>query len=333
MRVSAITFTAPGVAELQEEDMVPPGPGQLTVRSRLTLVSTGTEMVCLRGECDEGTHWHTFMRFPHRPGYTAVGTVHEVGEGVTAWQPGDRICTASQHRSYANVDVDRVWGTRVPESLSDEDAVWAVLAVITQTGVRQAEHVMGDTVVVIGLGPLGQLVTRYMRALGMMKILVVDPVQGRIDRALDHGATDGFCGPVENAREFVLEHTGGVLADVVYDVTGHWSVLPLALPLARDHGKLLLLGDSPFPTRQHLTYDVVSRQVQIIGSRSSWLPPKYASWTPQRQVDLFFEYLTRGQMSVADLLTHTYHPEQAGEAYRLLYENRMETLGVAFDWR
>jgi len=333
MQTQSIVFTGPGQVQLVAGELPAPGEGQVTVRNDLTLISTGTELICLRGECDDDTHWKQYMRYPHHPGYSAVGTVVKLGEGVTDIKRGTRVCTTAGHVSHANVPVQSIWGREVPEALPDEEAVWAVLGVITQTGVRQAEHTMGDSAVVIGLGPLGQLVTRYLWALGLGEVLVIDPVQGRIDRALEHGATQGFCGDVAAARDFVLEHTEGIGADVVYDVTGHYAVLPLALPLARDFGKMVLLGDSPFPSRQHLTYDVLSRQVQIVGSRSCWLPPKHSHWTPQRQVDLLLSYLVRGQMAVSDLLTHVFQPAQCAEAYGLLLADRLSTLGVAFDWR
>jgi threonine dehydrogenase-like Zn-dependent dehydrogenase len=119
------------------------------------------------------------------------------------------------------------------------------------------------------------------------------------------------------------------LADVVYDVTGHWAVLPLA----RQFGKVVLIGDSPEPTRQHLTQDVLARQVDVLGTHNAKLPPHDAEWTQSRQVALFYTYLVRGQMSMADLITHHFWPEQATEVYPMLQENRSATLGVIFDWR
>jgi threonine dehydrogenase-like Zn-dependent dehydrogenase len=48
---------------------------------------------------------------------------------------------------------------------------------------------MGDTAVVIGLGPLGQLIVQYLQVLGLREILAIDLIQPRLDRALKHGAT------------------------------------------------------------------------------------------------------------------------------------------------
>ncbi len=332
MNSRVIVFPEPERAALIEEEVAAPGPGRLLVQASCSLVSTGTEMICFHASCDPGTHWAGFAHLPHRPGYSLMGRVAQVGEGLADWQVGQRVICTANHRSHVLIEPQQVWGVHVPDSITDAQAVWAVLGVITQTGVRMAEHVMGDSAVVIGLGPLGQLVVQYLRALGLEQILVVDPVQTRLDLALKHGATAAFCGRSDDCKDFVLEHTQGRLADVVYDVTGHWAVLPTALPLARDHGKLLLLGDSPHPSRQVLTYDVVSRQVKIIGTRSSWLPPAYAMWTPQRMTDLFLTYLQRGLMVVDDLTTHRVRPEEAPQVYASLAANRTDTLGVLFDW-
>lgn len=328
-----ITFTESQRAELVEVEIPDePGPDEIIVKASRTLVSTGTELICFLGECDEGTHWASFSRWPHFPGYSALGTAIAVGEEVEGISIGQRVCTTSNHSEYSVVPSDRVWGRSIPEEISDDEAVWSILAVITQTGVRMAEHVMGDRVVVIGLGPLGQLVVQYLRATGMREVMAIDMDQGRLDVALTHGATAGLCGDVGDAKDFVLDRLDGELADVVYDVTGHWAVLPLALPLARDHGKMILLGDSPFPSKQRLTYDVLSRQVTLIGSRSSWLPPAHSMWTPQRMAELFLTYLQRGEMRVSDLTSHTFAPQECGDVYSMLMADRTSTLAVAFDW-
>jgi 2-desacetyl-2-hydroxyethyl bacteriochlorophyllide A dehydrogenase len=333
MLARAIVFEQPLQAALREEEVGPLPPGSLLVEAVCSLISTGTEMICYHGSPDAGTHWEEYARYPHHPGYSLVGRIAQVGEGLGAeWRVGQRVICDAGHRSHAVVTPGQVWGRRIPDSIPDEQAAWAILGVITQTGVRMAEHAMGDSAVVIGLGPLGQLVVQHLRLLGLEQVLAVDPVQSRLDLALQHGATGGFCGSSSDAMEFVREHTAGRLAEVVYDVTGHWAVLPTALPLARDHGKLVLLGDSPHPSKQCLTYDVVSRQVRIIGSRSSWLPPQYAAWTPQRMTELFLTYVQRGQMDVSDLTTHRARPADAAKVYSMLAAKRSETLGVLFDW-
>jgi threonine dehydrogenase-like Zn-dependent dehydrogenase len=264
------------------------------------------------------------------PGYQNVGRVAAIGEGVEGRAVGDRVFSTAGHVQYAMVRAaDAV---PIPDEVSDEAASWGALAFVTQTGIRRVEHAMGDTAAVIGLGPLGQLVVQYLRVIGLREIVAIDTVQSRVDIALAHGATSGFCGSAADAGDFVAARTDGVLADAVYDVTGNWAVLPMALKLAKQFGKVILIGDTPFPSRQHLTQDVLARQVTILATHNVKLEPKHAWWTIPRQIALFYGYLRRGQMRSDDLTTHRFRPQQAAECYDLLDRDRGPTMGVVFDW-
>ena len=333
MKSTAIVFTSPRQVDLVETEVPDPGEREFTIQTLVTLMSMGTELICYRGESDPGTHWHGWVKYPFYPGYSCVGRIIKVGDQVTEYSEGDRIFCSTSHRQFTNVSADWSNIVKVPDDISDEEAAWCKLATITQTGVRQAEHVMGDTALIIGLGPLGQLITQYLRLMGLREILAVDQIQPRLDRAIEHGATAAFCGSAADAKDFVMEHTEGMLADVVYDVTGYYAVFPMALQLARRFGKVILQGDSPHPSKQHLTYDVLTRQLRVIGSHNESLPPQYAYWTVKRQAQLFLKYLQRKQMTVSDLITHRLDPGKAGEVYAQLDQARGDSAGVIFDWR
>ena len=333
MKSKTIIFTDKEQAELIEIDLPDePGPSEFMIRTRVTLMSMGTELACYRADSEVGSHWHGWVKHPFFPGYSCVGEVIKVGIGVENINIGDRIFHTTSHREYANLPIPSDQVVKVPMEVSDDEAVWSKLATITQTAVRQAEHAMGDTALVIGLGPIGQLVTQYLRLLGLSEILVVDQVSSRIDLALALGATAGFQGSAANARDFVLEYTDGRLADTVYDATGHFSVLPLAFPLAKQYGTVILLGDSPHPSKQHLTPDLLTRQIRLIGTHNESLPPSHSYWTPIRQQRLFLRYLKRKQMKVAGLITHRYNPSQASQVYQQLNQDRSDSIGIVFEW-
>ncbi len=332
MKANAVVFTGPRQVGLTQVEVPNPGDREFTIQTLVTLMSMGTELICYRGESDPGTHWHGWLKYPFYPGYSCVGRVIDVGKQVTEFSEGDRIFCSTSHRQFSNISAD--WGVvRVPDGVSDEEASWCKLATIAQTGARLAEHAMGDTAVVIGLGPLGQLTTQYLRVMGAREVLVIDQIKPRLDRALEHGATAAFCGSAADAKDFVLEHTDDQLADVVYDVTGYFAVFPMALQLARRFGKVILQGDSPHPSKQHLTHDVLTRQLRVLGSHNEALPLQYAHWTAKRQAELFLKYVQRKQMNVADLITHRFDPAKAGEVYAQLDSARGDSAGVIFDWR
>lgn len=118
MNTTAIIFDEPESASVITEELGEPGPGRVTVEAILTQISTGTEMICYRGEADEGTHWADMMTYPRKNGYCMLGRVTAVGDMVDAVSVGDRVCAAAPHVSRWNVGVDKLWAPSIPEEIS-----------------------------------------------------------------------------------------------------------------------------------------------------------------------------------------------------------------------
>lgn len=328
-----VLFAGQNQVEVRAEPLREPGPGEVLIQAQKSLISTGTESICLRRQFEPGTHWDNWVKYPFAPGYSLVGCVVGLGKDVRAVREGDRVAVRAPHRQYVITSVDNLY--TVPDAVSDVDATWFGLANIVQNGVRRAEHTLGEAVVVVGLGLLGQLVVQYVRLQGAREVIAIDPSERRLEMARAHGATATLMLRVEQAREEVLRLTDGDGAEVVYDVTGVASVFPAALQLLRRFGRLLLLGDTGTPSAQRLTSDVVNRGLRIIGAHDTNPPPistDHAYWSHQQMASLFFTYLQRGDMRVSDLVTHYYHPAEAAQAYQMLYEERATAMAVVFDW-
>ena len=106
------------------------------------------------------------------------------------------------------------------------------------------------------------------------------------------------------------------------------------LPKARSVPLGTVVGDhSGLDIHRGQNEDLGGLELDVLGTHNAKLPPHDAEWTQSRQVALFYTYLVRGQMSMADLITHHFWPEQATEVYPMLQENRRAPLGVIFDWR
>jgi 2-desacetyl-2-hydroxyethyl bacteriochlorophyllide A dehydrogenase len=328
-----IVFTGPSQLELREEPVPELKPTQVLVRSRKTLISMGTELICFERRFGPDTHWERWVTYPFYPGYSNAGIVEAVGAEVTGLRPGDRVAARAQHRQWAPVDAARV--VPIPDGISDEAATWFGLACIVQNGVRQAEHALGDAVAVVGLGPLGQLVTQYARLLGAREVIAIDPVSSRLELAAARGATQVLPLRADAALQPVRDLTGGRGVDVAYDVTGHAAVFSSVLGLPRKLGKVVLLGDTGTPSEQRLTGDVIRNGLRIIGAHDI-NPPQVATdhawWTHFNMTGLFFTYLLRRQMEVEGLVSHRYSPLQAAECYGTIAADRGGMMGVIFDW-
>jgi len=334
MKSSAIVFAGKGHVEVIEEEVGPPSPDTLLIETEKTLISTGTETTCLDRRFEEGTGWDAWVKYPFRPGYSNVGAVVEVGAGVVAFAPGDRVFTRAGHAQYVTFPAGGA--VRVPDAVDSESASWAGLGKIVQNGVRRAEHTLGDAVVVAGLGPLGQLAVQYVNLMGPRELIAIDTVQARLDLAAQHGATHGLCKPAGECVDAVRELTKGAMADVVYDMTGNAAVLSQVLGLARPLGKVVLVGDTGYPSAQHLSQFLVTGGLTLVGAHDSNPAPEtsiHTPWSHTSITELFLHYLTRGRMEVKTLTTHRFPFEQAVAAYGLLRENRADTMGVILDWQ
>jgi 2-desacetyl-2-hydroxyethyl bacteriochlorophyllide A dehydrogenase len=351
MKRRSIIFTGKEAVELIQEDVPEINDDQLLIETEKTLISTGTESTVYRRNFAPGTHWDNWVKYPFYTGYLNVGKVVKVGKNVKDWKKGDRAVSRSGHSSFIIADavesrnaakadegdctpVNRA--VKVPDDVIDDEAVWMGLGKIVQVGVRAAEHKLGDDVVVIGLGLLGQLVVQYVRNLGASEIIAIDTSAKRLEMAAAHGATQTLKMNSAEAEPIVKKLTGGRKADVVYDVTGHPAVFATALPLARNFGTVVLLGDPGSPHLQTLTPDLITRGLKLVGAHDCHppaMPNQFVRWSSQEMYELFLKYLSRKQMKVSDLITNRFKPEDCKEAYTYLQTDRENAMGVIFDWK
>ncbi|GCE10774.1 zinc-dependent alcohol dehydrogenase [Tengunoibacter tsumagoiensis] len=330
-----IVFTGKDQVEVYEEPVRKPGARDILVQANYSLISTGTESICLSRNFDPGSHWDGWIKYPFHTGYSLVGRVIEKGAEVTNVEVGARVALRCEHKQYTVVSTDEIDIYHIPEGVAEEDATWFHIATIVQNGIRYAEHRLGDTVAVIGLGLLGQLVVQYARLLGARQIIAIDLAEPRLEMAKEHGATTVLKMGAAQARDEVLRLTNGQGVNIVYDVTGAAPVFAQALQLLRPFGRLVILGDTGSPTQQHLTKDVITKGISIVAAHDmhgEFVASERCYWNNLHQGELFFEYIRRGDMRVHDLITHRYAPQQAAEAYRMLTRERSSAMGVIFDW-
>jgi len=322
-----VVFTGKQEVHLENFSAGEPGPGEVRVRIALSLMSTGTENIVFNRLFEAGSHWDNWVKYPFFPGYCAVGVVEAVGTGVTALKVGDRVATRCSHRSHAvQKEIDC---HLIPAEIPLSEAVWFALAKITFQGARAAEYKMGDSVLIIGAGPIGQMSVRWARAAGAQTIIVVDSIPGRLELARIGGATAAISQPIAEAREAVLAANGGELPRVVIDSTGAAPVFSAALTLAARYGTVVILGDTGTPSGQRLTGDVITRGLRIVGAHDGH---NTEQWNDGTIVPLFFSLARTGRFSLAKLNSHTFRPEDCAEAYGVANRDRASTMGIIFDW-
>ena len=327
MKSSRLVFTGKQKVALEAFDPGEPGEGEVLVAARYSLMSTGTENIVFNRLFAPGTHWDDWVKYPFYPGYASVGEVAEVGPNAGALARGDRVAYRVGHRAHAVVRAGECYP--IPGPVPFPEAAWFALAKIAFHGALAARYAIGESILVIGAGPIGQMSVRWARAAGLNPVIVVDAWPDRMPLARSGGATDAIVAPIAEARDAVLAANRGRAPRVVCDTTGNAAVFAAALGLAADRGTVVVLGDTGEPASQHLTSDVIRRGLSIVGAHDLLNTPE---WNNATITQLFFDLVAGGRFPLAGMNTHFFEPAQCAEAYATANRDRARTMGIVFDW-
>ncbi|MGI8687008.1 MAG: zinc-dependent alcohol dehydrogenase [Thermomicrobiales bacterium] len=311
-----------------------PPPGHLLAETTCTLISTGTELANYTGiTVDRRAMGDDWRAVPYRPGYSYVGVVQAIGSGVEGINVGDRICGHGPHASVALLEPRNV--AVVPEGVTDVQAAFVTLLIITMNAVRLAKIELGDCVAAVGLGLIGSLALQQARVCGGMPVVGVDLLAARrayAERvglaALDPAAPDfgERIGALSDAGRF----------DVVFEATGSPNGLNPALQLAAKYARVVALGSTRGIIEQFDLYgDVHVPGVTIIGAHLMTHPatPNFANrWTMQANRAVALRLLAERRVDVDSLVSHREPAERAPDLYALLAERRSAAMGCILDW-
>jgi len=267
----------------------------------------------------------------HALGYSAAGVVAEVGAGVAEFRPGDRVaCAGTGYASHAEVlSVPKNLCARLPDEVDFESAAFSTLGAVALQGVRLAEPTLGEAVVVVGLGLLGQLTAQLLRANGC-RVFGVDVDQSRVGLALSLGA-DGGAQAGEGAKEGVMRWSRGRGADAVLLTAATASDEPLrfAAEVSRLKGRVVAVGGVGLTVPRDLFFarELTFRVSMSYGpgrydpeyeERGRDYPFAYVRWTEGRNVEAFLDLLAAGRVDTKALVTHRFPVERGVDAYRLI---------------
>jgi 2-desacetyl-2-hydroxyethyl bacteriochlorophyllide A dehydrogenase len=329
-----VVITEPRTIEIQEEDLADPGNGEVLVQATRSLISTGTEMTAYTGDFPrDKSAWANYVKYPFKTGYSHVGRVVKLGPDVKGIEVGDRVFDHGHHASLVVQQAARV--VKLPDGVPDEQAALASISNVALNGVRIAGIALGEVVVVVGLGIVGQMAIRYARLNGAYPLIAMDVSDERLSTARSAGATHLLNPQQQDPLEVINGITHGRKADVVFEVTGNPSVISSLPPLLHRAGRLILLGSPRGKTTIDFHDEVHTFGLRIIGAHASSHPlveTPFNQWTQTRNSELYLELLRAGLIHTADLITHRFPWHEAAKVYRSLMEDRTPTLGVILNW-
>lgn len=329
----ALWFTGPRVAELRTEPLRRPGDGELMMRSLVSLIGPGSEMLVYRGEAHAEASMapSTPQRgggFPVKCGYHVVGRVEASGAGTTH-APGDVLLVRHPHQDRFVVRDDPALVFPVPPDLPPERAVFANLVDVAVNAVLDVPIRIGDAVVVHGAGVVGSLCAQLAQATAGT-VIVVDAAESRRRIALDHGA-HAAVDPVE-APAAIRAMTSSRGADVAIEASGTTAGLEAVMESTGVEGTVVAVTfsgarDVPLPVSPHFYYRrqrLVSAQVDGVGAG---LQPR---WDLARRMEVGIALLRSERVRVHT--THCFPFDRAPEAYELADRRADEVMGITLSY-
>ena len=331
MKAKQLVFSGKMVVETVEVEVPDrPAPGEILVEQLYGLISPGTELAMF-------TQTHVgfprpdfgYARYPFYPGYASVGRVLLTGCSVDAVSEGDLVYVRGKHASHSMISADRP-PVKLPGDLTLEHAPFAVLAQIALTAVRLSGVRLGHNVAVFGQGLIGNFAAQLMCLAGAGRVIGIDTIPERLAIAAACGLDDGVNPLVDNLMERIDNVTGGAGCQIVVEATGNPQVAPQAIRAAAQMGQVVLLGSPRGSAEIDLYFDLHRTGVSVVGAHGSRQADARQFGDPDPH-ELMLDFIARGRLKVAPLLTHVLPASGAATAYRGLLEEKGAWLGVLLD--
>ena len=270
-------------------------------------------------------------------GYSNVGVVHDFGANVSVFKLGDRIVSNGHHADI--VTVPWTLCARVPDVVDDESAAFTVVASIGLQGIRLVNPLLGECVVVTGVGLIGLLTVQMLIAQGC-RVLAIDFDQSKLELARQFGAE--ICNPATDedpvATGLHFSRGRGVDAVIITASTKSSDPVTQAARMSRKRGRIVLVGVTGLELNRadfyekELTFQVScsygpGRYDPEYEAKGRDYPLGFVRWTEQRNFEAVLDLMASGKLDVKPLISHRFEFEDAACAYDAL-SNDKSVLGI-----
>ena len=332
MKRRAVLFTAPGAVEVRTEEMAPPQGDELLIETVVSAISAGTEMLFYRGQVPDGMAADASIagltgavRYPLKYGYACVGRVSAEDRHYFAFHPHESHFCASRQMLLP-----------VPETMAPEKAALLPNAETAVNLVMDGQPLVGERVVVMGLGVVGLLTTALLARFPLETLIAVDPLAHRRETAerlgasatIDPSDADG----AEGLRAAVEDCGDGDGADLVYELSGQPAALDSAVSTAGFDSRIVIgswYGTKPASLQLGGSFH--RNRVRLISSQVSTVAPRLRGrWTKERRMESAWRLLA--DLPAEKLISHRFPFDEAAAAYALIDTQPQDTLQVILDY-
>ena len=245
-------------------------------------------------------------------GYCNVGRVVEVGEDVNEFQIGDRVVSNGPHAEFVSVSKNLV--AKIPDSVTDEEAAFAVIGSIGLQGIRLIQPSFGETTVVAGLGLIGLLTAQLLKANGC-RVIGYDLDSTRVSLAESMGIL-AFNPATSDPVSFVKENSNSIGADAVIITASAKSdeIIHQAAQMCRKRGRIVLIGVIGLELKRadfyekELTFQVScsygpGRYDESYEQKGQDYPLPFVRWTAKRNFESVLQALSNRMVNVQSFIT------------------------------
>ncbi|MEJ2169126.1 MAG: zinc-binding dehydrogenase [Desulfobacterales bacterium] len=337
MQRTSVIFKKPYEIELIQSPLPAPGEDEVLIKTRISAISPGTELLVYRGQFPTTLSVDAAIPALARPfgyplayGYASVGQVVEVGRKAKDELRGQPVFCFHPHESHFTIPQDQL--IPLPGDIDPVDAAFLATMETAVNFLMDGSPVIGEKIVIFGLGIVGLLTTALLARLPLSDLTALDPCALRRENAKIAGARfvlDSDAADVLDEVGKRLKSTAGADgADLVYELSGNPAALNQALAIAGP-GSRIVIG-SWYGTKKaelDLGGDFHRNRIRLISSQVSTLAPQFsARWTKNRRLNVALEMIR--QLNPGRFVTHRFDVQQAAQAYDLLDKRPQETVQV-----
>lgn len=339
-KMHASVLVEPGVLEYREVDIPEIGENDVLVKVAYVGIC-GSDVP--RANLENGARMYPLIL-----GHEFSGTVDKVGNNVTKVKVGDKIAVAplipdpnsiyTKEGKYGLSDNYNIIGTgsngafaeyvKVPEdhavlmpgSLDLLSAAGVEPATISWHAMQRAQMRVGDTVAVLGCGPIGQFAIQIAKIFGAKKVIAVDIFDEKLELAKELGADVTINSKTVNLEEEILKETEhGV--DIVIETAGSKFTQKQSLLITRKHGRIVFVGIShtDLPLSEFEAERIMRAELTITGSWNSYTAPY-----PGRAWEATLDEMEKGHIKFKPMISHEISLEDVTDILPKMFKRELE---------
>lgn len=332
-----VVFTAPRTIEFRAETVreAELDESEMIIKTRWSLISPGTEGAIYTGENPSVNVPGGWGSYPFNSGYTNVAEVVACGAKVEGFSPGDYVFSACPHGAYYRVRPGTGFVVKLTREQFRPESLFARLCEISLTAPLVSSRTLGATVLVFGLGVIGNLAAQ-LYTIGGARVIGIDPIERRRNIATETGVGHTATNDKKDIRRAMRRAGFDDFVDICVDAVGKPDIIVSSAEFVRRGGEFVLLGSPKLGSTvdTYAFFRATHDNRTVIGAHEGAFPrvEPHGGISRLRNAAEAIRLIQEGRLIVEPLLTHVLPYRDAKTAFDGLIDRPDQFVCAAFDW-